>query len=261
MLIPGLVSITFRPLPPRRVVALAAEAGLATIEWGGDGHVPHGDAARAREVRAMTEEAGLSVAAYGSYYRVGESEREGLSFESVLASALALGAPTVRVWAGRRGSADADEGYRERVAAESTRIADAASREGLTVSYEYHGKTLTDTNESARRLLADVAHPAIRTLWQPPNGRAFDYCMEGLRAVLPLLTNVHVFHWATGRKDQTALAEGEERWVPYLAAVSATGGSNGALIEFVKGDSPEQLRRDAAALVSWLARIHEQAKE
>ena len=35
MLIPGLVSITFRPLSPREIVDLVAEAGLKAIEWGG----------------------------------------------------------------------------------------------------------------------------------------------------------------------------------------------------------------------------------
>ena len=39
---PGLCSITFRDLAVDDVVALAAEAGLAGIEWGADRHVPPG---------------------------------------------------------------------------------------------------------------------------------------------------------------------------------------------------------------------------
>ncbi len=38
----GLCSVTFRALPPERIVALAAAAGLDVIEWGGDVHVPPG---------------------------------------------------------------------------------------------------------------------------------------------------------------------------------------------------------------------------
>ena len=59
----------------------------------------------AREVRGLTEAAGLTVAAYGSYYKAGHSEAAGLPFPQVLDTALALGAPVIRVWAGPAGSA------------------------------------------------------------------------------------------------------------------------------------------------------------
>src|SRR6187549_164575 len=94
----GLVSVTFRQLPPREIVDLARRAELGGIEWGGDVHVPAGDAGRAREVRAMTEDAGLSIVAYGSYYRAGEEDEA--AFAPVLDSACALGAPAIRIWAG-----------------------------------------------------------------------------------------------------------------------------------------------------------------
>ena len=106
MIHPALVSITFRKLDPPAIVQLVKQACLVGIEWGGDIHVPHGDRARAREVRALTEEAGLTTYAYGSYYRAGHSEDEGLSFEAVCASACALNAPTIRVWAGKQDAAE-----------------------------------------------------------------------------------------------------------------------------------------------------------
>ena len=108
MFSPGLVSITFRQLTViapdewrgiehsyRRgvapIIALVTQAGLAAVEWGGDVHVPHGDEAQARTVARMGADAGLDVAAYGAYYRVGHPETG--PFKSVLASAVALGAP------------------------------------------------------------------------------------------------------------------------------------------------------------------------
>src|SRR6185312_7605034 len=105
MISPGLVSITFRALTPAEVIALVRQAGLRGIEWGGDIHVPHGDAGRAREVRGLTQGAGLQVAAYGSYYKAGVSEDAGLAFGRVLETAVTLGAPVIRVWAGGAGSA------------------------------------------------------------------------------------------------------------------------------------------------------------
>ena len=63
--------------------------------------------------------AGLVVAAYGSYYRVGHDDPA--PFESVLDTAVELGAPLVRIWAGRSGSAEADDAYWTDVVTESRR--------------------------------------------------------------------------------------------------------------------------------------------
>lgn len=65
----GLVSVTFRNLAIKEIVKIVVEAGLDGIEWGGDIHVPHGDLQVAKQTMRMTEDAGLTVTAYGSYYR------------------------------------------------------------------------------------------------------------------------------------------------------------------------------------------------
>jgi sugar phosphate isomerase/epimerase len=256
MLRGGLVSITFRDLSPAEVVGLVAGAGLQAVEWGGDVHCPHGDAARAEEVRRLTEDAGLAVSAYGSYYRLAEENE--FSFEDVLASARALGAPTVRVWAGRRGSADADAEYRAGVVDESRRLADAAAAAGLTVSYEYHANTLTDTNDSAIGLLEEVDHPAVRSFWQPPNGRETDYRLAGLKRVKPWMTNVHIFTWDDQNK-RLPLAEGRDWWKLFLAEAATTGRDHDVLMEFVEENAPENFKRDAEVLKTWLAAADSQA--
>ncbi|MBD3315488.1 MAG: TIM barrel protein, partial [Chitinivibrionales bacterium] len=169
--------------------------------------------------------------------------------------ALELGAPTIRVWAGQRGSESADEAYWDSVVSDSTRIAERASGEGLTISYEFHANTLNDTNESSHTFLRRADHPALRSYWQPPNGKCFDYCLEGLTSVLPLLSNVHVFHWE--RNERFPLADGKDRWLPYLELVAADNGVRHVMLEFVKDDSVEQFNRDAATLISWLAHIRD----
>ncbi len=256
MIVGGLVSITFRKLAPGEIIAWVARSGLTGIEWGGDVHVPHGDLAQARQVAQMTADAGLTVAAYGSYYRAGVSEAAGLAFGRVLKTASALAAPTVRVWAGDRGSADADARYRAAVVADVRRIADLARGAGVTVSTEFHRGTLTDTNASAAQLLAEVAHPNLRAYWQPPVAASPAYCLAGLRGVMPALTNVHVFHWLaaspTAAVERRPLAEGAAAWRPYLAEVAATGRAHFALIEFVRGETPEQFLDDAGTLKTWL---------
>ena len=255
-ILPGLVSITFRQRSPRELVELAARTGLRGIEWGGDVHVPHGDLARAREVAMMTTEAGLATASYGSYYVIGESEADGLSFGRVLETAAALGAPLIRVWAGKRGSAAADAAYRRRVAEEARRVAAAASAAGVRLAFEFHGGTLTDTAESAERLLADTAAAELRCYWQPPVGCAHPQCLESLRLIAPHLANLHVFHWRGSSADRRPLAEGLGEWTDYLrlaAAAPLSATPRWALLEYVRGDDPAQLAADAGALLQAMA--------
>ena len=139
----GLTSVTFRKAQPLDIVRLVTQAGLAGIEWGGDIHVPHGDIARAQDVRQMTHDAGLEVSSYGSYYRVG-CEDNPVPFEQVLDTALALQAPVIRTWAGDRGSKEASPAWWQQVSADAQRIAALSSKAGVRVAFEYHEETLTD---------------------------------------------------------------------------------------------------------------------
>ena len=250
MLIPGLVSVTFRQRSVEQIVELVVQAGLNAIEWGGDIHVPHGDLARARQARQMTEGAGLTVAAYGSYYRVGDPKSP--DFDDVLVSAVELGAPTVRVWAGRRGSRDADEAYRQAVVDDARRVADLAEGANVKLAFEFHGNTLTDTSRSATQLFQQVDHPAVCSYWQPPLGASVDDARRSLRDVLPWLSNVHVFHWKPGTSQLLALADGAEAWRSYIDAIQSTRRDHFMLIEFVRDGVPENFFEDAAALKHWL---------
>lgn len=255
MLLPGLVSITFRQLSADGVIDLVSGAGLTGIEWGGDLHVPHGNLVEAKRVARMTREAGLQVAAYGSYYRVGNSENDGLTFDQVLQTAVVLGAPLIRVWPGIQGSRQAEVSYRQWVTEECRRIAELASLEGIQVACEYHGGTLTDENGSAIRLLQEVNHPYFRSLWQPPNGFGQPVCMESLEGIFPWLTNVHVFHWWPDSSRRLPLEEGRERWIPYLKRIAEKEGDRFALLEFVTGDDPHAFLKDAATLKIWLEEL------
>jgi sugar phosphate isomerase/epimerase len=240
MITPGLVSVTFRKLSPAEIVALVRQAGLAGIEWGGDIHVPHGAVARAKEVRQLTLDAGLQVIAYGSYYRL-----DGRQFEAVLESAVTLGAPVIRVWAGGMGSAQATAEQRAAVVADARRIGDLAAAAGIKIAFEYHGNTLTDTDESAQRLLAEVAHPNVFTLWQPRITDSVEANLTGLRAIRSRLLNVHVYHWKPNPLERRPLAEGADCWRRYFGELA---GARAALLEFVVNDDPAQFLRDAAVL-------------
>ena len=240
----GLVSVTFRKLRAAEIVRLAVEAKLEGIEWGGDVHVPHGDVPCAKEVARLTADAGLEVASYASYYHVAEDPPA--SFAGVLECAISLGAPLIRVWAGRRGSDQADADYRRRVVEDSIRIADLAALQDVAIAFEFHDGTLNDRPDASRRLLEAIGRPNVSTYWQPQVDAGVDECLEGLRTLLERITNVHVYHWQGAQR--LPLERGQDRWRRYLEIVSRSGRSHWAMLEFVADDSPDNLLRDAATL-------------
>lgn len=247
MIRPGLVSISFRKVPPGELIRSARDAGLAGIEWGGDVHVPHGELECAREVGRLTREAGLECAAYGSYFRAGEGSGSNPPFARVLESARALQTKVIRVWAGNRGSRDGDEAYRALVRDDLLRIADEAGRHEIAVATEYHGGTLTDSLESCLALLDGALHPFLGTYWQPPVGMDPEKAMQSLERVLPRLMGLHVFHWWP-RQERLPLADAEPRWKRYLALAKRAPRAAWALLEFIPDDRLEYLCREAASL-------------
>ncbi|HNQ34984.1 MAG TPA: TIM barrel protein [bacterium] len=253
MILPALTSVTFRKLAPEEVVALAAGSGLKGIEWGGDIHVPPGRPEMARRVRALTRSAGLEVSSYGSYYRAGHPETG--PFEAVLETALELEAPAIRIWAGRRASAEADPAYRAAVTADVVRVCRLAAAAGRTVAFEYHANTLTDESLSARRLLLEADQSNLRTYWQPPNGLGLGESLQSLKAILPWLSNLHVFYWNPDGKSRRPLAEGTGLWRRYLSVAYAVPGRHYAILEFVMDDAPENFRLDALTLLGWLEEL------
>ncbi len=242
--IPGVVSATFRARPAAEVIRLAAENGLKAVEWSENAHVQPDDPAGAAALRRETEKAGLAVAAYGSYYRLGEQADAEAVFRKSLVSAAALGAPVLRVWAGTRASADADTAYRARLSEEARLIAGLAAREGVAVAFEWHKNTLTDTNESSMALLAAANHPNLKCLWQPTVALSPRQRTEGIRLLGDRLANMHVYSWPDGKRGPLNAAE----WKLYFDA-AACGGSHYALLEFVRDDDPAQFAQDAARLI------------
>jgi 3-dehydroshikimate dehydratase len=243
----GLVSISFRKVEAGDLIEEVVKAGQRGIEWGGDVHVPHGDTRKAEQVARWTRDAGLESAAYGSYYRLADEDSP--EIEAVLDSAEALAAPTMRVWAGKKASADADKTYREAVKSDARRICELAAKRQLRIAFEYHGNTLTDSIDSAADLFMDLPIENLDGLWQPPNGQPEDICEKSLNAILPRISNVHVFHWGkAGGSERLALAEGKARWTRYFELLAADPKPRWALMEFVKDDSLAQYHADASTL-------------
>ncbi len=239
----GIVSVTFRALSPDEIIELTRKAGLTGIEWGADIHVPFGELHNARMVGERTRDAGLRVLSYGSYYRAGQHVE---SFSEILQTAKALGAPHIRIWAGAKGSSETTSEERRSVTEDCRRIVQMAQDQGIAVSTEFHGGTLTDTPASALQLIEESG---IHTYWQPNQFRDLAYNEGALRTVLPHVTGVHVFYW----KGDTwlPLGEGQADWSVYRTILSARQDVP-FMMEFVPGHSPKRFAKDAATLLSWV---------
>lgn len=250
MLKAALTSVTFRALPPERVAALAASAGMQGIEWGGDIHVPHGDIRAAARARALTEGEGLAASAYGSYFRVGANGDAAAAFGGVLACAEELGAPVVRVWAGSEPSARMDARRRADCCRELSTLVEMAAARGMRVATEYHANTLTDTLGTTLAMLRAV--PGLRTLWQPPIGMAVDENLRALEALEGRVDNLHVFNWSP-QGERLPLRDGSAAWRRYLGIAARREGERYATIEFVREDEEAAFLEDAEALRGWIA--------
>ena len=263
MLKSGLVSISFRNFDAGKILDMCAKAGVDCIEWGGDKHVVHGDTALASKVAKMSSDAGIKIASYGSYYAAATSEMSQdnpLSFTAVLDSALALGTDTIRVWAGsKQKKPEFSEDRRREIVDDLLRIGEMAAAHNLKLGLEFHGGTLTESNESAIRLKDELAAaPNIFFYWQPAVFYDDSQCLEGIRALAPRISNIHTFQWARDAEGKTfrqSLGQGRERWTGFLREIAADGNLHAAMLEFIPDDSEENFYTEAAVLKEIIATV------
>ncbi|MFJ7198814.1 MULTISPECIES: sugar phosphate isomerase/epimerase family protein [unclassified Streptomyces] len=242
---PGLCSVTFRRLPAPELARRAADAGLEAVEWGADVHAPPGDPDAVRAAREASDGYGLTCSSYGSYFRAAPGEAAG--FPAIARAAVLLGAPRVRVWAGAAGSRDATPEERSGTVARLRDAARTAADHGLELALEFHSKTLTDTVESTVRLLDEVGADNLRTYWQPPQDAPDEEALAGLAALVDRVSAVHVFSWWPGNR-RLRLADREDLWTGVFGLLNERRVPMDALLEFVPGDDPAVLSREAGTL-------------
>jgi len=241
MIIPGLVSATFKSLSTDDVLSVMDKAGLKVIEWSENHHIVAGNLAMAREIAEKTADKGIDIAGYGSYFRLGKD----MDIRTSLDTAAAMECSQMRIWAGSVASCSLGPDERNALADELARVAGIAASYRIILNLEWHKDTLTDTNESGLGILRQVDDPWVRTLWQPTQALSFDERVQGLGMILPYLSYFHVYYWdSTGRRP---LREGLDHWKRYFS-LPDSGNVYPALLEFVMNDSVEQFLEDAEAL-------------
>lgn len=252
----GLMSVTFRQLDIEQVVDLAAEQGIDTIGWTGDVHVPLGDSAAAVRAARLCRDAGLAIEGYGTYWRAtGEEDPR-----PWLDTAVTLGAPRVRVWAGSSGSTETDDQGRRGVAERLAEAADEAADRGLEVALEFHRNTLTDTAESTDALLAEIATrrdrsgPPVASYWQPRPGVDLAVATTELDTLGRRLAGLHVFSWDADAR-RLPFESGAAFWSEVFLALPRQLDRWPLMLEFVREDAVPQLATDLASLRRLLATL------
>lgn len=247
----GIVSVTFRQLAVDEIIKLVKQAGMDGIEWGSDIHCPPGDIKNAKRIAELMEENSLETISYGSYYKLGTGD----DFDCFLNTAIALKAPNIRVWAGVKNSEDANEEYYNDCVNDAKSICDKASAFGISISFEYHGGSLTNTQASVNRLINEMGKNNIFTYWQPLANTNYTQNLINIKELSSKskLKNIHIYHW--GNEERLPLLSGEEIWRSYLKA--AQKDANAVLLEFVKDDSPMQFLEDAEVLRRIISKLKE----
>jgi 3-dehydroshikimate dehydratase len=265
----GLCSVTLRAQSIAEVVAIAVDAGLAAVEWGGDVHVPPGDLAAAADARRRTEDAGLQVVSYGSYLFC--RPKVGREVDAVLDVAEGLGTTFVRAWCPFGVEPGASAAERAEVAEGVGIVAAAAAARGLAVYLEFHGGTLTASMPSALELLDAVGATNLFIAWQPPYWapQELDADRADLAAIGDRLGHLHVYQWdPDGTRHR--LATDDRSWPARLRAASQSSadavagrrpfGPRAALLEFVPDDDPAAVAGEAATLRAWLSELDQRER-
>ncbi len=252
----GLVSVTFRQKSISEILRMCRENNLDAIEVGSDVHAPRENIADCEAIRAMAEKEGVRVVSYGTYYKLGEQPDPEKTFGEYVRAAAALGAPNLRIWAGIKGSGSVSETERATLTREASLCADIAKKSGMTISFEFHGGTLTDDPDSALRLMRRLDRENAYLYWQPNQYRDTEFNVASLKKVIDYVSTVHVFAWdaRSGNCVRYPLADHAEAWKRYLDILASDNREHALLLEFVKDDSDAEFASDAKTLNEWINR-------
>ena len=247
----GLVSVSFRKCKPKEIIKLAKENSLEYIEWGGDCHVPMGNVRLAHKIKTMMGKAGLKCDTYGSYFGIfyRNNQHIPLSFRRVVKTAKALGASKIRIWAGFPGCMDGvDEREITKAVVRVRSMCDVAKKFGITLAFECHMMTFTEDYHNTIDFIKRVNRDNLKTYWQINPLCSHEYNMEAAKALLPYMTDVHVFYWQGTEK--LPLWEGEGDWHDYMSVLKDE--NRIFMLEFMHDGEISSLKKTADTLRSFL---------
>ncbi len=240
--------------PYASILESASKAGVHAIEWSCDAGLEPGNITQAESLMMATLRAGLSSASYASLYRVGVHSE--VAFGALLATARALHAPIVRLWAGNK--SPSPEKDAEDFSASVRGLADRAAEVGVTLCFGMGKGSALDSYERARLLLEAADHPFVKLCWEPLPGSSFDGAMEAFSSLVGRVGILCARSSGTPR-DNILLRDKAEDWLLYLDAFDEQGGAPDmaryVVIRAFKDGRPESLADDVKLVRHWAEKL------
>ena len=239
----GMTSLTLRNESIANVVKFAKEAGIEGIEWGvSDTHMRLFDNESAEEIKDTSLKYGVEIFSLGSYCYMETTEE----CDNAIETAILLGAPVIRIWAGKKSPSDCDNDYRSKIVDNAIYMAQQASKHNIVLGFEYHPMTLTETCDDALALLKSINKENVGLYWQPQYNLSPEENTRDRNRVLPYCVgNMHIQNYAPEYGyDKLSLIE--DKLNQYFGDIKKD--DYRVMIEFVKDESIENLFDDACVL-------------
>jgi len=237
----GMTSLTFRNRSIEEVIKIAKTAGIDGIEWGvSEGHA--GSYENIDKIKLLSAQEGIEIFSLGSYCYMTEPE----GCKETVDMAARLSAPIIRIWAGKKTPWDCRDEEFEQIVVNTRKMAEYAAEHGIKLGFEYHGYSLTETAESAVRLVQAINCDNVALYWQGSGKISYEENVKNLKEISPYLAGIfHVQNYVSG-EGYVLIEPISNKLEGYLAPFKDTDYK--VLIEFVKGGLEESFYQDVDVL-------------
>lgn len=242
----GVTTVTFRKLPFGEVLKLLRRTDIDGVEWGVCAeHFSVEDKAALCAIKEFCAEQQLEVFSLATYCDLSNAEE----FAGLVAAAEAIGAPVMRVWAGKTCRSGISDGEYAAICARARELCGCAKEKNVRIGLEFHPNTLTNTAAEAIEFLKDVASDNLYLYWQPNEYLTHEENLNELKMVLPYLCgNIHVHNYHVEERAFYPLCDMQSQLTDYVRILQQTGREYHLIIEFVRDHRPEHFVQDALFL-------------
>ncbi len=237
----GLVSVSFREHSPEEILSEMKKCSLEYIEWGSDIHAPAGDKKRVEELILLQQKYNIKTSSYGTYFRAGVNKNK--EIYPYIETAKMLGTNFLRIWCGNKGSAVYTQDEKDALFTSLKELDKIAREEKVTLSFECHNGTYTDSVVCALELMEKVSEGGLRMYWQPNQYKSIEENFEYAEKIAPYTDIIHIFNWRGD--DRFSLCDGVEVWKKYLEKFDS---DKTLLLEFMPDDRLNSLGCEAKTL-------------
>lgn len=244
----GMTSLTFRDHSIEEVIRIAKTAGIDGIEWGARAEHAVSDE-NIDKIKLLSAQEGIEIFSLGSYCYMLDQEE----CKKTVDMAVRLSAPVIRIWAGEKSPWNCSEEEFDLIVDNTKKMAEYAEKFGITLGFEYHRNSLTETAESAVRLAKAVDRENVGLYWQNTERVGYEENINNLQMVTPYLAGIFHLQNRSVEEGNLLIEHISDKLEGYLKPFKNSDYK--ALIEFVKGGLEDNFYQDVTVLKRVIERI------